>query len=194
MHGFGRISVFICENDTSQQKTPQIMEHPSCKAGRSVLIYVASYMWRDCMANVFGYYIKKISNHLEAGWNAALKSMDVTGTQLRTLEYLYHCTEDANAVSHISAHFGVKHTSVLHVLRVLEKKGYVIREPAEKGRRSKPIRLTQSGIALVKRNESKVEIVNQIMFAGMTAQEQEEFLRILKLVSDNLENHNLKEI
>ncbi|MDO5783600.1 MAG: MarR family transcriptional regulator [Eubacteriales bacterium] len=142
----------------------------------------------------FGYYMKKISNQLDAGWNAALKSMGITGTQLRMLEYLYECTEETSSVSHISAYFGVKHTSVLHVLRLLEDKGYIVRGQAEKGRRSRPIRLTDSGIALVQRNENNTEIVDGIMFAGMTAQERQELLRLLKQVNDNLEKHNIKEI
>lgn len=145
------------------------------------------------MKDTFGYYIKRISNHMEAGWNHALKRMDITSTQLCTLEYLYHCTEETNSVSHIAAHFGVKHTSVLHVLRLLEKKGYIVREQAEKGRRSKPIRLTDSGMALVRQNEDRMQTVNQIALAGMTEQEQRELLRLLEQVNDNLDKRDREE-
>ena len=146
------------------------------------------------MKDDVGYFIKRISNHLEAGWNAALKCMDVTGTQLWTMEYLYHCAPDASSVSHIAAYFGVKHTSALHVLRLLEKKGHIVREQPEKGQRCGTIRLTDSGVRLVQGNESRWETVNQIMFAGISAREQQELLRLLRKVSDNLDQHDMPEM
>ncbi|MDO4286087.1 MAG: MarR family transcriptional regulator [Eubacteriales bacterium] len=132
-----------------------------------------------------GYYIKQIANRLEAGWNAALKNLDVTGTQLCTLEYLYHNPEK-NQVSDISEFFGVKHTSTLHVLRLLEKKNCIYREEADNGRR--PVGLTQHGIELVKMNESGAAKMDEIMFSGFSNGERQTFLCLLKRVNDNLEN------
>ncbi|MCD8355135.1 MAG: MarR family transcriptional regulator [Clostridia bacterium] len=131
------------------------------------------------------YYIKQIANRLEAGWNAALKSLNVTGTQLCMLEYLYHNPEK-NQVSDISEFFRVKHTSTLHVLRLLEKKQYIYREQAENGRR--PVRLTEHGTELVRMNESAVENMSEIMYAGFTEEEKKTLLLLLKRVTDNLEN------
>lgn len=132
-----------------------------------------------------GYYIKQIANQLEAGWNAALKNLDVTGTQLCTLEYLYHNPEK-NQVSDISEFFGVKHTSTLHVLRLLEKKNCIYREEAENGRR--PVKLTPHGIDLVKINESGAAKVEKVLFDGFSEEERQTFLRLLKRIHKNCEN------
>lgn len=132
-----------------------------------------------------GYFIKKISNKMEASWNAALKSMNVTGTQLHVMEYIYHNPEKS-LTADISEFFGVKHTSTLHVLRALEKKQYIYHEEAEKGR-GRPIRLTEQGIALVKHNESGAELFIQTMFAGMDDKDKQTLLCLLKQVDHNLE-------
>ena len=70
---------------------------------------------------------KKIYNQLETGFNKAYKKYGLTSTQLDILLYLSEKSGTDSTLTDIAAHFGVKHTSVIHVLKVLEKKGFIRR-------------------------------------------------------------------
>ncbi|MDO4175093.1 MAG: hypothetical protein Q4D42_10050, partial [Eubacteriales bacterium] len=93
---------------------------------------------------------------------------------------------EKNQVSDIAEYFSVKHTSVLHVLRLLEKKGCIYREETENGRR--PVKLTQHGAELVKMNESSAAKMEKIMFAGLSEEERRTFIRLIQQINENCEN------
>ena len=72
--------------------------------------------------NQIGLYLKKIHILLERRRNYEYRDCNLTSTQIDILEYLYFHKGDQNTLSGIAAFFGVKHTSVIHVLKILEKK------------------------------------------------------------------------
>lgn len=140
--------------------------------------------------NEIGLYLKKISNQLERGRNLLLKEYNLTGTQMDVLEYLYHHSAQENTLSGITSFFGVQHTSVLHVLKLLEKKQLIYKTEPERGSRFRFIYLTGQGMALVQKNEEGIARGNKIMFAGMSDQEiqvlQEQLIRIYQnLISES---------
>lgn len=96
------------------------------------------------------YYFKKIHNQLEAGFNRKYKKYGLTSTQLDVLLYLSKNSHEENTLTDLAAHFNVKHTSVIHVQRILEKKGLICKS-AVSGTRSRPIRLTDRGNSLAGR-------------------------------------------
>ena len=116
-------------------------------------------------------YFKKIHNQLEAGFNKEFKKHGLTSTQLDVLLYLSRENGRENTLSDIAAHFDVKHTSVIHVLKLLEQKGF-IRKSTAAGTRSKPILLTDSGKQLgeqlILEMEQKSPLLDEIMFAGLS--------------------------
>ena len=92
-------------------------------------------------------YFKKIHNQLETGFTKAYKEYGLTSTQLDILRYLSENPAGENTLTDIASHFGVKHTSVIHVLKLLEKKGLIRKNPVQ-GTRAKPILLTDKGGSL----------------------------------------------
>lgn len=64
-----------------------------------------------------GCYFKKIHNQLEAGFNRKYKKYGLTSMQLDVLIYLSRHSGSKRTLTDIAAHFGVRHTSVIHVGR-----------------------------------------------------------------------------
>ena len=89
-------------------------------------------------------YFKKIHNQLEAGFNKEYKKYGLTSTQLDVLMYLSRETGREVTLSDIAARFDVRHTSVIHVLKLLEQKGFICKSEIS-GTRARPILLTDSG-------------------------------------------------
>ena len=89
-------------------------------------------------------YFKKIHNQLDAGFNRALRKYGLTSTQFDILAYLSEDTKGQTTLTDISAHFCVRHTSVIHVLKILEGNGFITKSKSADGR-SKTITLTSQG-------------------------------------------------
>ena len=137
------------------------------------------------------FYFKKIHNQLEAGFNKACKEYGLTSTQLDILFYLSQNAAAENTLTDIASHFGVKHTSVIHVLKLLEQKGLICRSPV-RGTRAKPILLTDKGGQLCRQLISKMErqgpLLDEIMFAGLSENDRQLLEKMLRQIYKNLES------
>lgn len=131
-----------------------------------------------------GIYLKKIQLALERGRNRILKKYDLTAPQMDTLVYLAMHEDSENTLSAIAEYFGVKHTSTIHVLKLLEKKGFIYRE--ETGSRTKQIFLTEKGQSVLEEDKKAVDYVDGVMLGGLTPEEQKELDCYLKRIYENL--------
>lgn len=135
------------------------------------------------------YYFKKIHNQLEAGFNRKYKKYGLTSTQLDVLLYLFKNSHGENTLTDLAAHFNVKHTSVIHVQRILEKKELICKS-AVSGTRSRPIRLTERGEQLGRQIFSEMEqtspLLDQVMFAGLSDADRQLLERMLQQIYENL--------
>ncbi|GFI47016.1 transcriptional regulator SlyA [Lachnospiraceae bacterium] len=100
--------------------------------------------------NQIGLYLKKIHILLERRRNYEYRDYNLTSTQIDILEYLYFNSDGKNTLSDIAAFFGVQHTSVIHVLKILEKKELIHRRESSLDSRCKAILLTQKGFTIMK--------------------------------------------
>ena len=136
-------------------------------------------------------YFKKIHNQLEAGFNKEFKKYGLTSTQLDVLIYLSLETGNKNTLSDIATHFGVKHTSVIHVLKLLEQKGFICKSAAQ-GVRAKPILLTDSGKQLGRQVISEIQqkspLLDEIMFAGLSETDKQLLEKMLRQIYQNLKS------
>ena len=100
-----------------------------------------------------------------------------------------------NTLTDIAAHFGVKHTSVIHVLKLLEKKGLICNSTVQ-GSRTKPILLTGDGMQLCNRLISKMQqespLLDEIMFAGLSENDRQYLKKMLRQIYRNLESDAFK--
>lgn len=136
--------------------------------------------------NEIGSYLKKIHNHLERGKNSDLKRYSLTGTQLEALLYLRQKGEKTGTLSEMAQFFDVKHTSILHVVKLLEKKGLIARAEKKPGSRLREIRLTESGHMLMEEMERIKSEVDGIMLTGMSCEERAVLQRLLAKLYRNL--------
>lgn len=137
--------------------------------------------------NDTGLLLKKISNRMECSRNRALKELDLTATQLDFLCYLYSHREQENTLSDITAFFGIQHTSAIHVLKILEEKGYIYKEPTKRNPRFKNICLTDKGLPFMEKFDANIAVVQRQLFSGITEAERTELDRLLNIIYDNLE-------
>lgn len=137
------------------------------------------------------FYFKKIHNRLEAGFNKKYKKYGLTSTQLDVLIYLSQETNGENTLSDIAAHFGVKHTSVIHVLKLLEQKGFICKSTVQ-GTRAKPILLTDSGRQLGEQLISEIgqqgSLLDEIMYDGLSETDKKLLEKMLEQIYHNLKS------
>jgi DNA-binding MarR family transcriptional regulator len=137
------------------------------------------------------FYFKKIHNQLEAGFNKEYKKYGLTSTQLDVLMFLSEKTDEDTTLSDIAAHFDVKHTSVIHVLKLLEQKGFICKSSVQ-GVRAKPILLTGSGRQLGEKLASEIKqkgpLLDEIMFAGLSEADRKHLDQMLEQIYQNLKS------
>ena len=142
-------------------------------------------------------YFKKIHNQLEAGFNKEYKKYGLTSTQLDVLMYLSQETDRECTLSDIAAHFDVKHTSVIHVLKLLEQKGFICKSEIQ-GARAKPILLTDSGRQLGEQLASEIRqkspLLDEIMFAGLSEDDRQLLDKMLEQIYQNLKSDAFKNL
>lgn len=140
-------------------------------------------------------YFKMIHNQLETNFNKAYKKYGLTSTQLDILMYLSQESDRECTLTDIATHFDVKHTSAIHVLKLLEQKGYICKSTVQ-GTRAKPILLTNSGKQLGEQIASEIRqrspLLDEIMFAGLSEDDRLLLEKMLKQIYRNLKSDAFK--
>ena len=105
--------------------------------------------------------------------------------------YLSQETDRECTLSDIAAHFDVKHTSVIHVLKLLDQKGFICKSEIQ-GARAKPILLTDSGRQLGEQLASEIRqkspLLDEIMFAGLSEADRQLLDKMLEQIYRNLKS------
>ncbi len=128
------------------------------------------------------YYLKKIHNQLESSFTHKLRSYGLTCTQFDMLAYLSKEPDHAHTLTDISAHFGVKRTSAIHVLKILEKNEFIYKTIHITGRARQ---------VLAELNESR-PLLDAILFAGLSKSDLHSLERMLAQVYANLESETFQ--
>lgn len=136
--------------------------------------------------NQIGLCLKKIHILLERRRNYEYRDYNLTSTQIDLLEYLYFHKGDQNTLSHIAAFFGVQHTSVIHVLKILETKELIYRRESPADSRRKAILLTQKGFAVMKSHLGCRAEHESLLCAGIPETDLEILERSLLQIYRNL--------
>jgi len=93
--------------------------------------------------------------------------------------------EEALTQRELSARTGMQEPTAVMALRGMEKQGWITRERSTQDRRKVFIRLTESGRALRTRMLPEARAVNDVATAGLTPDEIETLLALLKRVRAN---------
>lgn len=91
--------------------------------------------------------------------------------------------------SSLARALGFDKVTMLRVLRGLEARGLVERAPAPANRRNLSISLSAAGTALLEAAEQPAELAYRRLMAPLTAEQQEQLVELLQLLTDGLEQH-----
>ena len=133
-----------------------------------------------------GHLIKVISNQLDAGKNERLKQDNLTSSQLELLFFLEGRRGTVTSQKDIGEYFGVRHTTVIHILKRVEEKGYIGRRVNQENAKYRDVYLTDKGSGKVAEVTNKRRVIEAMLVRGMSETEQEELKRLLAKVYDNL--------
>ncbi len=132
--------------------------------------------------NDFGFLIKKIGESLEKRVNRDLQSEDLTLGQGHMLRLLGCVGEDGISLKELERYYHVAQPTIVGTVSRLEKKQLVVRYADPVDRRIKRVRLTERGVAHCVSAQEKMKESEIKLVSNLTAQEQQELLRLLQIV------------
>ncbi len=134
-----------------------------------------------------GFLLKQIGNRLEKNRNLRLREFDVTGAQMDFLLFLYQHREGQISQKDISDYFGICHTSVIDIMKNLERKGFIRREVNPDNARYRCVSLTEKGEAVITSLGTLIDEVEAALLAGFTAVEIDALSCYLQRIYENVE-------
>lgn len=150
---------------------------------------------QKCAENHIGRYVHHLSKTIRYAMNAFINKQveDITMEQGRILSYISRRNAKGESVfqKDIEGYFGVKRSSVASILANMEKNGYIVRSVGERDARVKLVSLTQKGLSREKQMYENICVLEMIIVQGMTEDEQEEFIRLIKLAINNVESSEI---
>lgn len=128
--------------------------------------------------------IKKASLILEQELTRVLKPYDLTFSQLNILLFLYHNQHEVIRQKDIADALGIRHTSVIDVIKKLKEKGFVVQQRDENDARSVCFFITQKGIDSI--DQQKREGAKESMiYDALSESERNQLKELLQKVIDN---------
>lgn len=109
-----------------------------------------------------------------------LQSHDLTVAQYKFLKNLYNAPKDSVRVMDLENTFSMTHSTVIDILRLLEKKEYTTRIVNPQDARSKIVSLTDKAYAEQKELEALGEKMEKVVTENLTEDEKEQLILLLK--------------
>lgn len=100
--------------------------------------------------------------------------------------YLYDNAGKEIFQKDIEAEFSIGRSTVTGILKLMEKKGYIIRESVPHDARLKKLVLTELGIEMNKKTRYSIDTMDQDIVSCFTKEEAEEFLRLAQKLKKSL--------
>ena len=143
-----------------------------------------------------GFELREIHNLIKMMIHKMRPPCGRPGTPLTQLQggilgYLYH-RDDSEPVyqKNIEEVFRISRATATNTLQVMEKNGLIIRRVQDQDARLKRIFMTEEACREHMQMEKHMEKLDAYMLAGMSSEEEEQFLTLLDRVRDNLERMN----
>lgn len=86
----------------------------------------------------------------------------------------------------IETEFSIARSTVTGILKLMEKKGYIIRESVPQDARLKKLVLTELGIEMNRKTRHSIDSMNEDIASCFTKEETEEFLRLVRKLKESL--------
>lgn len=134
-----------------------------------------------------GELMKRINDTLEKNANSELQSHGVTFTQMKMLLTLNMLDGGSATLKELEKYFGVAQSTAAGIAVRLEKKKLVTGFTDAEDKRIKHIHITDAGRELCRCAKKSMEESERRLFAGLTPEEQRQFIVLLKKIYDTME-------
>ena len=134
-----------------------------------------------------GKYVHMLSRQLKMKLDSVIAKYGITGTQAGIIMFIYHKSKNRDIFAKdIEEEFEIKGASVTGILQLMEKKELVTRLPVDNDARFKKLVLTEKAISLKNAMEHDFNEVEKNMKNGISKDEINIFLSLIKKMLNNL--------
>lgn len=116
------------------------------------------------------------------------KDSDLTQMQGWIIGYVYDHPGKDVFQRDIEAHFRIARSTATGILKLMEKKGYIIREPFPNDGRLKRLILTEKAAALQEATMAHIGEMEKMLTAGISPEDLNCFCRVLTQIRQNAES------
>lgn len=103
------------------------------------------------------------------------------------VRYLYENIDKKIFQKDIEKEFSINRSTVTNILKLMEKKGYIVRKCVENDARLKKLELTEKGIQLYKDISSTIDILDKETLKGIDENDLKIFYKVLNQIRKNSE-------
>lgn len=143
-----------------------------------------------CRKHCIGKEIKKLSHMILRqflAYETARGREDVTKTQGHVLAYLYEQEGRDIFQKDVEAEFSISRSTATGILKMMEKRGYIRREPVEQDGRLKRLVLTEQGKSGHQQVIEDIQYLDARLMDGISREDQEIFWNVVEKMEENAE-------
>lgn len=138
----------------------------------------------DCL-----YMIKELHDSVKRHADAVLRQYDLTMVQMGALALLDKKAAGECTFKELEQLLHLAQSTTVEIVKRLEQKGYVTTFTDTQDKRIKKVRMTQVGAALSDNAAAMVRSMNEKMFRGLTEEEIDTLLRVMKKIYSNIQEN-----
>jgi MarR family transcriptional repressor of mepA len=137
----------------------------------------------------YHFYLRNSIHKIKMHVDSKLIPYDITNQQARVVGFIGEKQDEGIIVyqKDIESYLGITGASVSNLLRGLEKKGFIERIRSASDDRAKELSLTLKGRELIATFNSIFSETENKIVQGMTKEQKELFLELLKMVINNFD-------
>lgn len=134
-----------------------------------------------------GSMIKVLSETLGQRVNRNSKEFNLTMQQMKILRFLKEREgKELTSQKDIQDHMRISHPTAVHIVRLMEEKGFVATATSQTDKRMKMVSLTGQEEDFVKKVIEEIEETERQLLKGLTEEEQDDLRRYLQRLYDNI--------
>ena len=133
-----------------------------------------------------GRFLVQLGNAVSGFRNQKMQRIDLTSSQSEVIRYMLRHQDAYLTAGELMAQLGLSQSTVAGILKRLEKKSLLVRQPDASDARRSRIVLTEEGLALEHQLKEIAGETEEILLRGMTAEEQAQLNHLLQMALDNM--------
>jgi len=143
-------------------------------------------MFREDVSRNFGFILHDVARLLRTTFDRRVKALGLTRSQWWVLNHLFR--NDGTTQSELAVVLEIEKASLGRLLDRMEAKGWVRREADASDRRAKRVYLTPEVEPAIKAMRAAAAELRRDALAGLSAEQQEQFVDALLAIKGNLMN------